>query len=57
VIKVHYFAANPNLLGGETHVHVTVTRNAGTDREKVMRFTKVLRRQGDMEEVVRVRIQ
>lgn len=55
VIKVHYFRANPNLLGGETHVNVTVTRNAGTDQEKVMRFTKVLRRQGEMEEVIRVR--
>src|SRR5580658_5791848 len=25
-IKVHYFSANPNLIGGETHVNVLVTR-------------------------------
>ncbi len=24
---------NPNLLGGETHVHVVITRNAGTPRD------------------------
>jgi len=51
---VHYFRANPNLLGGETHVHVTVTRNAGTDREKVERYTAVLRKKDDMVEVARV---
>src|SRR5208337_2655380 len=32
-VIVHYFAANPNLLGGETHVNVTVTRNSGTPQE------------------------
>jgi tetratricopeptide (TPR) repeat protein len=32
-VIVHYFRANPNLLGGETHVTVTVTRNAGTPQE------------------------
>ena len=32
-VIVHYFAANPNLLAGETHVNVVVTRNAGTPQE------------------------
>ena len=54
-VLVHYFRANRNLLGGETHVHVTVTRNAGTDREKVERHTAVLRREGEMVEVTKVR--
>src|SRR5205807_9374967 len=34
-VLVHYFAINRNLLGGETHVDVVVTRYAGTPREKV----------------------
>ena len=29
-ILVHYYRANPNLLGGETHVNVTITRFAGS---------------------------
>jgi len=32
-VLVHYFQANPNLLGGETHVNVSVTRFAGTKQE------------------------
>ena len=31
-VIVHYFR-QPNLLGGETHVNVVVTRNAGTPQE------------------------
>ena len=53
-VLVHYFRGNRNLLGGETHVSVTVTRNAGTDREKVERYTAVLRRQDETVEVCRV---
>ena len=45
----------PQRHSGETHVHVTVTRNAGTDREKVERHTAVLRREGEMVEVTKVR--
>src|SRR5262249_24781437 len=30
LIKVHYFAANRNLLAGETHVNVVIARHAGT---------------------------
>jgi tetratricopeptide (TPR) repeat protein len=45
-IVAHYFRANPNLLGGETHVNVTVTRFAGTPQEVVERHTVILKKQG-----------
>ena len=32
-VMVHNFNPNPNLLGGETHVQVVVTRDAGTPRK------------------------
>jgi hypothetical protein len=54
-IKVHYFAANPNLLGGETHVNVVITRYTGTDKEKVERRTVILSRDKEEKEVVRIR--
>jgi hypothetical protein len=54
-IKVHYFAANPNLLGGETHVNVVITRNADTDREKVERRTVILSRDKEEKLVTRIR--
>ncbi len=54
-VLVHYFRANPNLLGGETHVNVVVTRHAGTDREKVERYTVILKREGEMLTVARLR--
>ena len=54
-ILVHNFRPNPNLLGGETHVNVTITRYAGTDREKVERRTVILQREGEMIEVTKVR--
>lgn len=54
-VMVHYFAANQNLLGGETHVNVTVTRFAGTAREVVERYTVVLKKQDEAVEVCRVK--
>ena len=54
-IFVHNFRPNQNLLGGETHVNVTITRYAGTDREKVERRTVILQREGEMVEVTKVR--
>ena len=54
-ILVHYFAANPNLLGGETHVNVVITRNAGTAKETVERRTVILRRQGEQVAVARIK--
>jgi hypothetical protein len=53
-VLVHYFRANPNLLGGETHVQVVLTRYAGTAREKVQRRTVILRREGDQVTVARL---
>jgi hypothetical protein len=54
-VIVHYFAANPNLLGGETHVSVVVTRHAGTAREQVRRHTVILRRAGEHVSVCKVK--
>jgi hypothetical protein len=54
-VLVHYYRANPNLLGGETHVSVTITRHAGTDKEKVERRTVILKREGEMVPVAKVR--
>ncbi len=50
-IIVHYFGANPNLLGGETHVNVLVTRFAGTPQEKTERRTVILKKQDEQVEV------
>src|SRR5262249_23750805 len=54
-VIVHYFAANPNLLGGETHVDVAITRKAGTPQESVQRHTVILRQQGEQVEVCKVK--
>jgi hypothetical protein len=54
VVKVHYFRANPNLLGGETHVSVVVTRYAGTPKETVERHTVILKQANEEVEVTRV---
>lgn len=54
-IVVHNFRPNPNLLGGETHVHVVVTRYAGTPREVTQRYNVILKRPGEEAEVTRVK--
>jgi hypothetical protein len=54
-VLVHYFGTNPNLLGGETHVQVSVTRHAGTARETTQRQTVVLREHNQQVEVCTVR--
>jgi hypothetical protein len=54
VIVVHYFAANPNLLGGETHVQVVITRFAGTPRETTERRTVILKTPKQEAEVCRI---
>jgi von Willebrand factor type A domain len=53
-ILVHYFRANPNLLAGETHVAVTVTRHAGTPQETSERHTVILTQQDRAVEVCKV---
>jgi hypothetical protein len=54
-ILVHYFRGNPNLLWGETHVSVTITRDAGTPKERTERHTVILQRQGDSAEVAKLK--
>jgi Ca-activated chloride channel homolog len=54
-IIVHYFRANPNLLAGESHVQVAVTRHAGTSQETVERHTVILKRQDEQVEVCKVK--
>jgi len=54
-IAVNYFAANPNLLAGETHVQVIITRHAGTAEEESVRRTVVLKKGKETIEVGRVR--
>jgi hypothetical protein len=54
-VIVHYYRANPNLLAGETHVQVTVTRFAGTEREQVQKRTVILKRQGQEKLVFKVK--
>jgi tetratricopeptide (TPR) repeat protein len=54
-IVVHYFRANPNLLGGETHVNVNVARNAGTPQEVVEKHTVILKTQGQEVEVCKTK--
>jgi von Willebrand factor type A domain len=53
-IVAHYYRANPNLIAGETHVNVVVTRFAGTPQETVERKTVILKKQGEEVEVGRV---
>jgi hypothetical protein len=54
-VLVHYFGTNPNLLGGETHVNVVVTRFAGTPRETVERRTVILKSKDELIEVCKIR--
>ncbi len=54
-VLVHYYSANRNLLGGETHVNVVVTRNAGRPNEAVERHTVILKKQDEAVEVCRVK--
>jgi tetratricopeptide (TPR) repeat protein len=54
-VVVHYFRANPNLLGGETHVNVVVTRHAGTPQETTERHTVILKKKDEQAEVCRVK--
>ena len=53
-ILVHYYGINRNLLGGETHVQVTVTRNAGTPEEATQRHTVILKEHNQQVEVCQV---
>jgi hypothetical protein len=54
-VMVHYFRANPNLLAGETHVNVVITRHADTPRETVERHTVILKENDEAVEVCKVK--
>src|SRR5262249_26236157 len=54
-VIVHYYSTNPNLLGGETHVQVTVARKAGSPQEEVQRHTVILKRHQEEVEVCKVK--
>ncbi len=54
-VVVHNFNPNPNLLGGETHVHVVITRNAGTPRETSERHDVILKTPKEEVEVAKVK--
>jgi hypothetical protein len=54
-VRVHYFRPNPNLLAGETHVNVVVTRNAGTPQEVSERHTVLLKKHNEEVEVCKVK--
>ena len=56
-IIVHYFRPNPNLLGGETHVNVAVTRWAGTEQGAIERHTVILKSHNQEAEVCRVKFE
>jgi uncharacterized protein YfaP (DUF2135 family) len=55
-VLVHYFAQNPNLIGGETHVNVAITRHAGTPQETVERHNVILKKKDGQVEVARVKV-
>jgi hypothetical protein len=54
-VVVHNYAVNPNLLGGETHVQVVITRFAGTPREVSERHNVILRKHNEEVEVTQVK--
>jgi hypothetical protein len=53
-VLVHYYRANPNLLAGETHVTIDVTRFAGTPQEISERHTAILKKSDEQVEVCKV---
>jgi hypothetical protein len=55
-VLVHYYAQNPNLIGGETHVNVAITRHAGTPQETVERHNVILKKKDEQAEVARVKV-
>jgi Vault protein inter-alpha-trypsin domain len=54
-VLVHYFRPNRNLLAGESHVQVIITRFAGTPRETVERRTVILKKHDEAVEVTRIK--
>src|SRR5207245_10203261 len=55
-VIVHYYRADANLLAGEAHVNVLVTKHAGTPAETVERHTILLKQDDEEEELCKVKI-
>jgi hypothetical protein len=55
-VIVHYYRADANLLAGETHVNVMITKHAGTPEETVERHTVLLRQANEQVEVCKVKV-
>ena len=53
-VLVKYYSPNANLIAGETHVDVVVSRHAGMPEEETRRFTVVLRQDDESVEVCKV---
>ena len=53
-ILVHYYRPNANLLAGETHVNVVITRYAGTAQEVTERHTVILKKHDEAVEVTSI---
>jgi tetratricopeptide (TPR) repeat protein len=55
-VIVHYFRADGNLLAGETHINVLVTKHAGTPEESVERHTVLLKQANEQVEVCKIKV-
>jgi len=56
VVLVKYYRGNPNLIAGETHVDVAVTRRGGSEKEETQRHPVILKDAGKTVEVCRFRL-
>jgi hypothetical protein len=54
-VLVHYYRPNANLLSGETHVNVVITRYAGSAQEVTERRTVILKKHDEAVEVTRIK--
>src|SRR5258707_8323631 len=54
-ILVHYYRPNVNLLAGETHVNVVITRYAGSVQEVTERHTVILKKADEAVEVTSIK--
>lgn len=55
-VIVHYYRADANLLAGESHVNVLVTKYAGTPEETVERHTVLLKQANEQVEVCKMKV-
>jgi tetratricopeptide (TPR) repeat protein len=55
-VIVHYFRADTNLLAGESHVNVMITKHAGTPEETVERHTVLLKQANEQVEVCKLKV-